>query len=125
LGLKGGVEPCRIPSVHQLNNYFESTRRRLKHVEDMDGPSKCSRFLQQIQVSNVSKKNVIVNTRAASTCIVDSDDDDYMETAADPLENDELETADAILERQVKLVTPAKAKEAAEKLIKAKKQVAF
>jgi hypothetical protein len=91
----------------------------------MDGPSKCSQFLQQLQVSNVSKKNVVKNTRAASTCLVDSDDDDNMENAADPQENDELETADAFLERQVELVTPAKAKEAAEKLIKAKKQVTF
>ena len=56
---------------------------------------------------------------------MDSDDDENMENAADPQENDELETADAILERQVELVTPAKAKEAAEKIIKSKKQVAF
>jgi hypothetical protein len=81
------VEPCRIPSVHQLNNYFESTRKRLKNVEDMDGPSKCSRFLQKLQVSNVSKKNVVRNTRAASTCLVDSDDEDNDENeefTADP-----------------------------------------
>ena len=87
INLKGGVEPCRIPSVHQLNNYFESTRKRLKNVEDMDGPSKCSRFLQKLQVNNVSKKNVVRNTRAASTCLVDSDDeenDENEEFTADP-----------------------------------------
>ena len=38
----GNTEPCRIPSIHQLNNYVESTRKRLKHIEDMDGLSKCS-----------------------------------------------------------------------------------
>ena len=71
----------------------------------------------------MSKKNVVKNTRAASTCLVDSDDDEYMDIFADPKENEELETADAILERQVALDTPAKAKEAAEKIITAKKQV--
>ena len=38
---------------------------------------------------------------------------------------DDLETEDAILARQVELTTPAKAKEAAAKIIKAKKQVTF
>ena len=94
----------------------------------MDGPSKCSRFLQKLQVSNVSKKNVVRNTRAASTCLVDSDDEDNDENeefTADPQENDEMETADDILARQVELVTPAQAKAAAEKIIQARKQVTF
>ena len=91
----------------------------------MDGPSKCSRFLQQLQVSNVSKKNVGKHTRAASTCLLDPDNDENMEIPADPQENDELETADDILARQVELVTPAQAKAAAEKIIQAKKQVTF
>ena len=111
--------------MHQLNNYVESTRKRLKHIEDIDGLSKCSLFLQQLQVDNVAKKNVVKNTRAASTCLVDSEDDDYMDIFADPKENEELETADAILERQVALDTPAKAKAAANKIITAKKQVTF
>ena len=122
---KGSTEPCKIPTMHQLSNYVESTRKRLKHIKDMDGPSKCSHFLQQLQVNNVAKKNVARKTRAASTCLVDSDDDDFMDIFADPKENEELETADAILERQVALDTPAKAKEAAEKIITAKKQVKF
>ena len=86
----------------------------------MDGPSKCSRFLQQLQVSNVSKKNIVRNTRAASTFLVDSDDDEYMDIFADLKENEELEAADAILERQVALDTPAKAKEVAKKITTAK-----
>jgi hypothetical protein len=48
-----------------------------------------------------------------------------METPEEPQENEELETADDILARQVELVTPAQAKAAAEKIIKAKKQVTF
>jgi hypothetical protein len=38
---------------------------------------------------------------------MDSDDDENMDVFADPKENEELETADAILERQVALDTPA------------------
>jgi hypothetical protein len=56
---------------------------------------------------------------------MDSEDEDNGEVAADTPETDDLETEEAILERQVELVTPAKAKEAADKLIRAKKQVTF
>jgi hypothetical protein len=91
----------------------------------MEGPSKCSRFLQQLQVNNVSKKNVSVSTRAASKCLIDSEDEENMDLQADPKEDEELETTEAILERQVELDTPAKAKQAAQKLIEAKKQVRF
>jgi hypothetical protein len=125
LDATGKTEPCRIPTMHQLNNYVESTRKRLKLIEDMDGLSKCSQFLQQLQVNNVANKNVMQNTRAAPTCIMDSEDDDILEEAAAIPENDELETEEAILNRQVELTTPAKAKEAAEKIIRAKKQVTF
>jgi hypothetical protein len=125
LDASGKTEPCRIPTMHQLNNYVESTRKRLKLVEDMDGLSKCSQFLQQLQVNNVANKNVVQNTRAAPTCIMDSEDEDIVEGATAIPENDELETEEAILNRQVELTTPAKAKEAAEQIIKAKKQVTF
>ena len=121
LDATGKTEPCRIPTMHQLNNYVESTRKRLKHIEDMEGLSKCSQFLQQLQVSNVTKNNVVQNTRAASTCILDSEDEDNKADAADNTEMDDLETEEAILDRQVELTTPAKAKEAADKIIKAKK----
>ena len=125
LDATGKTEPCRIPTMHQLNNYVESTRKRLKLIEDIDGVSKCSQFLQQLQVNNVAKNNVVQNTRAASTCIMDSEDEDNLEEAAAIPENDEMETEEAILDRQVELTTPAKAKEAAEKIIRAKKQVTF
>lgn len=85
--------------MHQLNNYVESTRKRLKYIEDIEGPSKCSRVLQQLQVNKVSQKNVVVNTRAASTCLIDSEDEENIDILADLKENEELETADAILER--------------------------
>ena len=86
-------------------------------MEDMDGPSKISRFLQQLQVSNVSQKHVGKSTRASSTCIIESDDDKNPENPEEPEENEELETAEDILTRLVELVTPAQAKEAAEKVI--------
>jgi hypothetical protein len=111
--------------MHQLNNYVESTRKRLKHIEDMEGLSKCSQFLQQLQVNNVTKNNVVQDTRTASTCILDSEDEENKADAADNTEMDDLETEDAILTRQVELTTPAKAKEAAAQIIKAKKQVTF
>jgi hypothetical protein len=59
LDATGKTEPCRIPTMHQLNNYVESTRKRLKLIEDIDGLSKCSQFLQQLQVNNVTKNNVV------------------------------------------------------------------
>jgi hypothetical protein len=106
LDLKGGLEPCHIPTVYQLNNYFESTRKRLKYVEGMEGPSKCSRFLQQLQVNNVSKNNVVVNIRAASTCQIDPEETENLDVQTDPTEEDELETEEAILDRQVELDIP-------------------
>ena len=62
----------------------------------------------------MAQKHVGKSTRASSTCIVDSDDE---EIAEEPEENEELETAEDILTRQVELVTPAQAKAAAEKVI--------
>jgi hypothetical protein len=118
---KGKTEPCRIPTMHQLNNYVESTRKRLKNIEDMEGTSRCSQFLQQLQVNNVANNNVVHNTRAATTCIMDSEDDDFLAEAAAIPDKDAIETEEDILARQVALTTPAKAKEAAEKIIKAKK----
>ena len=56
---------------------------------------------------------------------MDSEDEDNGEVAADTPETDDLETEEAVLERKVELVTPAKAKEVAAKLIRAKKQVTF
>ena len=47
-------EQCRLPTVHQLNNYVEGTRKRLKLLEDMEGASMCAKFLQQIQVNKAS-----------------------------------------------------------------------
>ena len=63
----------------------------------MEGPSKCSRFLQQLQVNNVSKKTVVVNTRAASTCQPDPEETEALDTQAEPMEEDELELEEAIL----------------------------
>ncbi len=48
---------------------------------------------------------------------MDSEDEDVQADATDALENDDMETEDAILERQLELTTPAKAKAAATKLI--------
>jgi hypothetical protein len=52
---------------------------------------------------------------------MDSEDDDFFAEAAAIPDKDAIETEEDILARQVALTTPAKAKEAAEKIIKAKK----
>ena len=43
--IHGGTKTGRLPTVHQLNNYVESTRKRLKNLEDIEGLSKCARLL--------------------------------------------------------------------------------
>ena len=65
----------------------------------------------------MAQKHVGKSTRASSSCIVDSDDEENAENPEEPEENEELETAEDILNRQVELVTPAQAKAAAEKVI--------
>jgi hypothetical protein len=48
---------------------------------------------------------------------MDSEDEEFKADATDAPENDDMETEDAILERQLELTTPAKAKAAATKII--------
>jgi hypothetical protein len=40
-GINGSTEPYRIPSMHSLHNYVEGVRRRVKNLEDLEGPSEC------------------------------------------------------------------------------------
>jgi hypothetical protein len=47
----------------------------------------------------VAKNNVVHNTRAAPTCIMDSEDEDILEETADIPDNNEIETEEAILAR--------------------------
>jgi chorismate-pyruvate lyase len=68
-------------------------------------------------VSNVAQKHVGKSTRASSSCIVESDDEEIAEIPEEPEENEDVETAEDILNRQVALVTPAQAKEAATKVL--------
>jgi hypothetical protein len=39
--------------MHQLSNYIEHTRKRVKNIEDIKGTSKCVRFLQTLEDNNV------------------------------------------------------------------------
>jgi hypothetical protein len=41
----GGIKMVRVPLVHQISNYVESTRKRVKNIEDMEGTTKCALFL--------------------------------------------------------------------------------
>jgi hypothetical protein len=88
--------PPRIPTIHQLNNYITNTRRRLKHIEDIDGTTPCAKLLMKLQAQN--------GIPAAST-----------KTAEDTLEQSDLDDDDAedeeeILARQVAQTTPATTK---------------
>ena len=47
--VNGGMKMVRVPSVHQISNYVESTRKRVKNIEDMEGTTKCAKFLQELQ----------------------------------------------------------------------------
>ncbi len=55
----------------------------------------------------MAKNNVAHNTRAAPTCIMDSEDDDFLAEAAAIPDKDAIETEEDILARQVELTTPA------------------
>jgi hypothetical protein len=96
----------------------------LKNVEDMEGNSKCVKFLEQLKINNVSQKNVSQKnvertTRAPGAIMSDSEESEF---GADPAAEEAMETEEAILERAVALDTPAAAKKAAAQLIAAKKQ---
>ena len=66
----------------------------------------------------MSQKKVTRTTRASATVLSDSEDSEPEE---EPIAEDEIETAEDILERAVKIITPVEAKKAAAKLIEAKK----
>ena len=110
---KGNREPCRIPSLHQINTFVERTRKRLKYIEEIEGHSKCTKFLQKLQGSNVSHKNVARTTRAPGAIMSESDDSEYSEMEEETVAEEPNETAEAILKRAVAQTTPAAAKQAA------------
>ena len=66
----------------------------------------------------MSQKKVTRTTRASATVLSDSEDSEPEE---EPIAEDAIETEEAILERAVKIITPAEAKKAAAQLIEAKK----
>lgn len=41
----GSMKMARVPSLHQLSNYVEGTRKRVKNIEDMEGATKCAKLL--------------------------------------------------------------------------------
>jgi ABC-type phosphate transport system auxiliary subunit len=43
--LTEGTELCCLPTVHQLSNYIEHARKRVKNIEDIKGTSKCVKLL--------------------------------------------------------------------------------
>jgi hypothetical protein len=105
----------------------EGARKRIKNVEDMEGNSKCVKFLEQLKVNNVSQKhvsqkNVERTTRAPGAIMSDSEESEF---GADPATEEAMETETEILERAVALTTSAAANKAATQVIAAKKAVRF
>jgi hypothetical protein len=66
----------------------------LKNVEDLEGNSKCVKFLHQLQVDNVSQKNVVHTTRAPVAIMSDSEESEFGDKS---VAEEAMETEEAIL----------------------------
>ena len=80
--------PPRIPTIHQLNNYITTTRRRLKSIEDVEGTTKCAKLLMKLQGSGANPPppaSIVADLTAPS----DSEDEDL----------EDVETEEEILAR--------------------------
>ena len=108
--LTEGTEICRLPTVHQLSNYIEHTRKRVKNIEDIKGTSKCVKLLQELEDNTTPTEGHVGNpnddpakpTRTTTRS-----------TTRNPIIEDAPETEEDILERMIILSTPAEAKKAA------------
>jgi hypothetical protein len=91
----------RTPSVHSLFLSIEGFRKRLRSLEEMEGVTKCARFLQQLQVTTVQQRGAITPTVQVRPI--------PHPVPTQPLETvvEDTETEDEILERQVELTKPA------------------
>jgi hypothetical protein len=108
--LTEGTEICRLPTVHQLSNYIEHTRKRVKNIEDIKGTSKCVKLLQDLEDNTTPTEDHVVNPNDASSKPTSTTS---RSTIRKPIVDDAPETEDDILERMVILSKPAEAKKAA------------
>ena len=108
--------------MHQLSNYIEHTRKRVKNIEDIKGTSKCVKLLQDLEDNTTPTEDHVTNPNDASSKPTSNAS---RSTTRKQLVDDAPETEDDILERMVILSKPAEAKKAAIQVIEAKKQVRF
>jgi hypothetical protein len=105
--------------VHQLSNYIEHTRKRVKNIEDIKGTSKCVKFLQDLEDNTRPTEEHVLHPN--DTPSKTTNNAGKSTTRKQPVE-DAPETEDDILERMVILSKPAEAKKAAIQVIEAQKQ---
>jgi hypothetical protein len=94
-GINGSTEPYRIPSMHSLHNYVEGVRRRVKNLEDLEGPSECVAVVNKLKVSNTAGSmerltqpiaRMNTKTAAAPTTTLDTIVEELLETEEEILE---------------------------------------
>jgi ribosomal protein L37AE/L43A len=94
-GINGSTEPYRIPSMHSLHNYVEGVRRRVKNLEDLEGPSECVAVINQLKVNRTAGGigrltqpivRMTTKTATAPTTPLDTIVEEHMETEEEILE---------------------------------------
>jgi hypothetical protein len=103
--------------LQTLNATVEGQRKRIKWLEDMEGETTCVQTLVKVRDQvNILKKNVTTGQPAqpSSTPQATCTRQPLVTSAPSPSTEDEdpIEDADSILERQVALVVTAAAKKA-------------
>ena len=81
--------------MHSLHNYVEGVRRRVKNLEDLEGPSECVAVVNQLKVSNTTGgqgrltqqiARMTTKTATAPTTALDTIVEEFLETEEEILE---------------------------------------
>jgi hypothetical protein len=93
--------------MHSLHNYVEGVQRRIKNLGDLEGPSECVAVINQIKVHRTAgvigrlTQPIVRMTTKTTTAPT---------TTLETIVEENMETEEEILERQVALSDPNKAK---------------
>ena len=87
--------------MHSIANYVENHRKRLKNIEDIEGTTKCVELLRKLRVRNHTSSTLTTIVEEATT------------TQQPEVEDEDMETAEEIITRQVAISTAVQAKAAA------------
>jgi hypothetical protein len=81
--------------MHSLHNYVEGVRRRVKNLEDLEGPSECVAVINQLKVNRTAEGSgrltqpiarMTTKTVTAPTTTLDTIAEENIETEEDILE---------------------------------------